>query len=107
VLATFHVCSSRDLLDSLLTDYSDIFAKPKGLPPPRSHDHRIRLVPGIMLVAVRPDRYPVIQKDELEKQCADMLQRGLIRHSTSEFSSLVLLVKSTMILGDFALTFVH
>jgi hypothetical protein len=47
-----HVCSSWGLLDSLLTDYSDIFAEPKGLPPPRSHDHHIRLVPGTTPVAV-------------------------------------------------------
>ena len=88
-----HACSGRELLDSLLNEYVDIFAEPRGLPPPLTHDHRISLVPGTAPVAVRPYRYPAIQKDELERQCADMLERGLIRRSTSEFSSPVLLVK--------------
>jgi hypothetical protein len=41
-----HVCSGQDLLDSLLASYTDVFTEPRGLPPPRAHDHRIRLVPG-------------------------------------------------------------
>lgn len=89
------VSTARDLLDNLLANFSDVFAEPKGLPPSRTHDHRIRLVPGAASVAVRPYRYPAAQKDELERQCADMLERGLIRRSTSEFSSPVLLVRKS------------
>jgi len=44
-------------------------------------------------VAVRPYRYPQLQKDELERQCEVMLQQGLIQYSTSPFSAPVLLVK--------------
>jgi len=44
-------------------------------------------------VAVWPYRYPQLQKDELECQCAAMLAQGIIRPSTSPFSAPVLLVR--------------
>jgi hypothetical protein len=44
-------------------------------------------------VAVRPYRYPAAHKDELERQCAAMIQQGIVRRSISAFSSSVLLVK--------------
>jgi hypothetical protein len=53
----------------------------------------IHLLPGSAPVVVRAYRYPAIQKDEIERQCATMLKEGLIRRSNSEFSSHVLLVK--------------
>ena len=44
-------------------------------------------------MAIRPYRYPAMHKDELERQCTAMLDQGLIRRSSSAFSSPVLLVK--------------
>jgi len=55
-----------DLMEVLLLEFSDIFADPRGLPPPRRHDHRIHLLPDTAPVAVRPYRYPQLLKDELE-----------------------------------------
>ena len=81
------------LLDKLLASFEDVFATPEGLPPARACDHRIHLVPTAVPVAVRPYRYPQLQKDELESQCAEMLQLGMIRPSTSAFSAPILLVK--------------
>jgi len=85
--------AGASLLDELLAAFGDIFAEPKGLPPPRARDHGIVLKPGAFPVAVRPYRYPASHKDELEWQCAAMREQGIIRNSASAFSSPVLLVK--------------
>lgn len=79
-----------DLLPSLLAEFDDLFTLPTGLPPTWSVDHRIHLK---RTWSVGPYRYPQFQKDELEKQCADVLSQGIIRPSTSLFWSSVLLVR--------------
>jgi hypothetical protein len=63
----------RPFIDDLLREYDDVFAEPHGLLPSRPYDHRIHLLPGTAPVAVRPYRYPQLQKDELERQCSAML----------------------------------
>ena len=62
------------------------------MPPARTRDHCINLLPGSAPVAVRPYRYPAAHKDELERQCTAMMAQGIIRRSSSAFSSPVLLV---------------
>jgi hypothetical protein len=81
-----------DLLNALLEEFATVFHEPQGLPPQCRLCHRIRLKAGISAVVVPPYRYTHLQKDELERQCDVMLHTGVIRHSTSAFSSLVLLV---------------
>lgn len=88
-----HALTGRDLLPELLQEFDDLFNEPSGLPPERSHDHRIPLISDTAVVAVRPYRYPQLLKDEIERQCAAMLAQGIIQKSDSEFSSPVLLVK--------------
>lgn len=63
------------------------------MPPKRSHEHAIVLKEGSNPVGVRPYRYPQCQKDEIERLIQDMLKAGIIKPSTSPFSSSVLLVK--------------
>lgn len=85
--------ASESLLDELLADFGDVFAEPKGLPLQHARDHTIVLKPDAPPVAVRPYRYPAAHKDELERQCAAMIEQGIVRRSDSAFSSPVLLIK--------------
>ena len=80
-------------IQSLIQEFSDIFAKPTELPPSRSADHRIPLVPGAQPVQARPYRYTPQQKTEIENQVKEMLANGIIQRSVSSFASPVLLVK--------------
>ncbi|XP_039130202.1 uncharacterized protein K02A2.6-like [Dioscorea cayenensis subsp. rotundata] len=82
-----------DQLHDLLSRYEDIFSVPIGLPPVREFDHRIPLLPSAAPVNVRPYRYPHSQKAEIERLVGDMLTEGIIRPSSSPFSSPVILVK--------------
>ncbi|KAH9699581.1 hypothetical protein KPL71_024420 [Citrus sinensis] len=77
----------------LLNEFCHVFQPPSGLPPKRTHDHQIPLEPNTKPVSVRPYRYPYYQKNEIEKMVKELLQAGLVRPSSSPFSSPVLLVK--------------
>jgi hypothetical protein len=80
-------------IQSLVSQFSSLFEEPSSLPPSRPCDHVIPLILGARPVNVRPYHYPPALKDEIEKQIAEMLAKGLIQHSSSLFSSPVLLVK--------------
>jgi hypothetical protein len=77
----------------LLAKYQHLFVKPHGLPPKRSVDHAIELIPGALPFRLRPYRYTPQQKDEIEKQVQEMLDSGIVQQSSSPFASPVLLVK--------------
>jgi len=91
---SLHTAMTDDsLLDGLLSSFDNVFAEPRGLPPVHARDHHIILKPDVTPVVVRSYRYPVAHKVELERQCAAMIEQGIVRRSDSVFSSLVLLVK--------------
>lgn len=77
----------------VLSQYTDVFAEPKSLPPARSLDDTIPLKPGTSPASLRPYRYNYFQKEELEKQVKEMLSNDIVQHSQSPFSSPALLVK--------------
>ena len=74
-------------MQTLIEAFTAIFEEPQQLPPVREIDHCIPLKDGMEPTNVRPYRYAYFQKAEIEKQVLDMLQLGLIRPSTSPFSS--------------------
>ena len=65
-------------IQQLITEYQDIFQEPKTLPPHRTFDHAIHLIPDAQPVNSRPYRYSPLQKDEIERQVEEMLKAGLI-----------------------------
>lgn len=73
--------------------FSSLFQTPTALPPSCTTNHSIHLSPHSSPINVHPYRYPHFQKQEIESQVSCMLQHGIIRPSTSPFSSSVLLVK--------------
>ncbi|CAO2169428.1 unnamed protein product [Urochloa humidicola] len=80
-------------IQDLIQTFAELFEVPTALPPSRSCDHSIPLMEGVAPVQVRPYRYALALKDEIERQVKEMLQNGIIQRSSSPFCSSVLLVK--------------
>ncbi|CAJ2672993.1 unnamed protein product [Trifolium pratense] len=80
-------------LEEILQQFHEVFKDEIQLPPERSQVHHIKLFPGHGAINVRPYRYPHHQKEEIERQVAELLNAGVIRQSMSEYSSPVILVK--------------
>lgn len=93
VLPDTHDPSIPAAVQQVLLEFQDVFEDPKVLPPSRIHDHHIPLLPNAAPVNSRPYRYSPLHKDEIEKQVKELLQAGLIVHSSSPFASPVLLVQ--------------
>ena len=68
-----------------MDDHSKVFETPKGLPPMCDHDHAIHLIPGSVPPNIKPYRYPYVQKSEIERMVAEMLEAGIIQPSQSSF----------------------
>ncbi|KAJ4810364.1 polyprotein [Rhynchospora pubera] len=80
-------------VESVLNRYQEVFTEPSSLPPPRSVDHQIPLLPDSQPVSLRPYRYSHFQKLEIEKIIEELLRNNFIQPSSSPFASPILLVK--------------
>jgi hypothetical protein len=77
----------------VVCEYPDIFPEElPGMPPDRDIEFIIELVPGTAPTAQRPYRMNPQELEELKKQLADMLSKGLIRPSASPWGSPILFV---------------
>jgi hypothetical protein len=80
-------------IQQLIDQFGDVFAEPNSLPPRRSCDHSIPLMPGAQPVNMRAYRHKPELKSEIEHQVQELHQSGVIQKSTSHFSSPTILVK--------------
>jgi hypothetical protein len=87
------LAAKREIMEELLLESVPLFQEPSGLPPSQNRTHRIHLLPDTVPIELRPYNYAHAQNTELERQCAAMLQSGIIRPSSSALLALVLLVK--------------
>jgi hypothetical protein len=77
----------------VVCEYSNVFPEElPGMPPDRDIEFIIELIPGTTPIAQRPYRMNPQELEELKKQLADMLSKGLIRPSASPWGLHVLFV---------------
>jgi len=79
---------------SLIKEFQDIFPStlPNNLPPKRTVDHSIELIPGSELPSRPTYRLSYLEMNELKKQLSELLQKGFIQPSVSPFGTPVLFV---------------
>jgi hypothetical protein len=78
----------------VVCEFPDVFPNElPGLPPNRDVEFAIELILGTPPISRRPYRMPPNELAELKKQLQDMLTKGLICPSSSEWGCLALFVK--------------
>jgi len=80
-------------MKNLYEEFSNIFKEVPGLPPRRTHNHHIHLLPGSEPANLRPYRHPWEQKNAIEKMIQEMLNVRIVRNSQSSYASPIVLVK--------------
>jgi hypothetical protein len=77
----------------VVCEYPDVFPEElPGMPPDQDIEFVIELIPRTAPIAQRPYHMNPQELEELKKQLADMLSKGLIRPSASPWGSPVLFV---------------
>ena len=78
----------------VVCEFPDVFPDElPGLPPDRDVEFKIELVPGAAPISRRPYRMPPNELAKLKIQLQELLDKGLIRPSSSPWGCLALFVK--------------
>ena len=87
--------SPDQLSANILHDYCDVFPEdlPKGLPPKRFIEHKIKLEPGSTPTFRNHHRLSPQDMDELKIHLKDLLDHGFIRESHSPYGAPILFAK--------------
>ena len=90
-----HLSSMKHTRLNFLRNMKIVFADSllASLPPVRPEDHRIDLIPRSSPPHQPPYHVNLSQQEEIMTQVNDLLEKGLIRPSSSPYCSPVLLVK--------------
>ncbi|MCO5588021.1 hypothetical protein L7F22_041975 [Adiantum nelumboides] len=83
-------------LSNFLNQFQDVFIDdiPRELPPKRGDDdHMIELIPGSSPPNKPPYRVSQAQQEEIMRQVNELVEKGMVRPSSSPFCSPVLLVQ--------------
>lgn len=93
-MALMTISTNGSRYQRLLEEFKEVFPDelPKGLPPKRSIDFEIELVPGAAPPCKAPYRLSLEERAELKKQLDDLSDKGFIRQSTSSYGAPVLFV---------------
>jgi hypothetical protein len=87
----------QEQLRTLLEEYKDVVPTDEDFippyPPQRSLDHTIEILPGSSPPNKAVYRMSPAELEELRKQLRELINRGLIRHSTSPYGSPIIFVK--------------
>ena len=81
--------ASEENLQSVrvVREYSDVFGEVKSLPPKREIDFRIYLVDNAKPVSLPVRHMAPRERRELDKQVKELLEKGFIRRSISEWGA--------------------
>ena len=81
-------------LPRVVCEYEDVFPDElPGLPLQRDVDFCIELHPGTLPISMTLDRIAPVELQELKVQIQELLDKGFIRMSTSQWGALILFVK--------------
>jgi hypothetical protein len=89
------IAKAKEIAEVLVgCEFPDVFPDElPGLPPDHDVDFKIELIPGTTPIFKRPYRMPPNELVELKTQLSELLQKGLIRPSSSPWGCPTIFVK--------------